>query len=116
MVEGAKCRISATFADFNPLSLSETMLFFSSRVSSLPFLPMLDVYIDDVKIAKVMTTSGVQRIYIAYGGSLVIKITKTVIVKEDFIDDKHLLIFIGAHLGKKIDILLARECSLDLDI
>lgn len=71
---------------------------------------MLDVYIDDVKIAKVMTTSGVQRIYIAYGGSLLIKITKTVIVKEDFIDDKHLLIFIGGHLGKKIDILLARGC------
>lgn len=43
---------------------------------------MLDVCIDDVKKkAEVMTTSGLQRINIAYGGSLVITIKKTVIVK-----------------------------------
>lgn len=73
--------MSATFADFNPLSLSGMMLFFSSRVSSLPFVLMLDVYTDDVEIAEVMTTSGLQRINIAYGGSMMIKITKIVVVK-----------------------------------
>lgn len=71
---------------------------------------MLDDYIDNVEIAEVMTTSGLQRINIAYGGSMMIKITKIVVVKLDFIDDIHLLIFIGGHLGKKNDILLAREC------
>lgn len=91
MVEEFKCRLSATFSYFNPLSVCEIMLLFSSRVSSLPILPMLVVDINDIKIAEVTTTSGLQRINIVYGGSLVTKMKNC---EYHIIDDKHLLIFI----------------------
>lgn len=107
MVEEFKCRLSATFSDFNPLSVCEIMLLFSSRVSSLPFLPMLVVDINDVKIAEVTTTSGLPRINIVYGGSLVTKMKNC---EYSIIDDKHLLIFYTTAILKKVDILLTHEC------
>lgn len=63
--------------------------------------------INDVKIAEVTTTSGLQRINIVCDGSLVTKMKNC---EYNIIDDKHLLIFYTTAILKKVDILLTREC------
>jgi hypothetical protein len=58
MVEELTFNNSATFTAFNPLSINDSMVLFSSEVSSFPLRPMLVVYIDNAYVAEVMTTSG----------------------------------------------------------
>ena len=61
---------------FTFISISETAFFFASMVNSRPFLPMLVVYIDNVKRAEVITSCSLQKIKIVYGGLFGIKISK----------------------------------------
>jgi hypothetical protein len=56
MVEELTFNNSATFTAFNPLSINDSMVFFSSEVSSFHMV----VYIDNACVAEVMTTSSLQ--------------------------------------------------------
>ena len=77
MVEGFKFSNLPPFPlSFNFQRVKITPFFFASMVNSRPFLPMLVVYIDNVKRAEVIISCGLQKIKIVYGGLFVIKIYK----------------------------------------